>query len=370
MIPVKVLEVIRQGQIGGGESHLIDLIAGFESVIEPVVLAFTPGQMIDTLRERGIVCYVIETSNAFDFSVLGKIKEILIKEEIRIIHAHGSRAASNMILLSKYFKIPMIYTVHGWSFHQDQSKLVGTIRIASEKILCALSKKVICVSESNRVTGEKAFGLHNAMVIENGINLQKFNPQNKFKDIRKELGISPDDFVIGFIGRVTEQKDPFTFVKSLEIAHSKEPAIKGLFVGSGNLKDDVMKYIKEQHLENFIFTSEFRTDIPDLLNTLDVFCLPSLWEGLSIALLEAMAMKRAVLVTPTDGTSEIIQNDVNGTITEFSNSTMLAENMIKYFSDKTRLQSHGEKAMQLIKNRFDSKNVSMKVTELYLNILH
>lgn len=369
MKPIKVLEVIRQGQIGGGESHLIDLISGFGSEISPVVLAFTPGHMIDLLKEKGVTCYVIETAHAFDFSVFRKIKEILIKEDIQIIHAHGSRASSNMILLSKIMRIPMIYTVHGWSFHQDQSIIVKTLRISSEKILCFLSRKVICVSESNRVTGQKAFGLHNAIVIENGINLQKFNPENEFKNIRKEFGFQPDDFVIGFIGRATEQKDPLTFVKSIELANSKEPGIKSLFVGDGNLKDSVLEYIIGHHLKNVIFTSGFRTDIPDLLNAIDVFCLPSLWEGLSIALLEAMAMKRAVLVTPTDGTSEIIQDNINGTITEFSNPTMLAEKMLHYFRDNDRLKSHGEKAMQLVKNRFDSKNVSLKVAELYLNIL-
>ena len=369
MNKIKVLEVIRQGQIGGGESHLIDLISGFGPEISPVVLSFTSGQMIDILRDKEITCFVIETSHAFDFSVLQKIKEILKKEEIQIIHAHGSRASSNMVLLSRLMKIPMIYTVHGWSFHQDQSKVVKSLRIASEKIICSLSRKVICVSESNRITGQKAFGLHNAIVIENGINLQKFNPNNTFKDIRKEFGIQPEDFIIGFIGRITIQKDPLTLIKSIESANSKQNKIKGLIVGDGDLKESVLKYINDHHLNSVIFTSGFKTEIPDILKAIDVFCLPSLWEGLSIALLEAMAMKRAVLVTPTDGTSEVVQDGINGTITEFNNPFMLEEKILKYFYNPEQLHTHGENAAQFVKKRFDSKNVSLGVAELYQKIL-
>lgn len=370
MKKIKVLEVIRQGQIGGGESHLIDLISGFGPEINPVVLAFTPGHMIDLLKERGITCYVVETSHAFDPSVIRQIRDIIRKEDIQLVHAHGSRAASNMILVSKTMKLPMIYTVHGWSFHQDQSFFVRKLRIISEKIICAMSRKIICVSESNRLTGQKAFGLHHATVIENGINLQKFNPENSFKNVRADFGIQPEDFVVGFIGRATAQKDPLTFVKSVESAHIRENRIKGLFIGDGDLKDSVMEYIASHQLDKIIYTSGFRTDIPDLLNAIDIFCLPSLWEGLSIALLEAMAMKCAVLVTPTDGTSEIIKDGVNGSLSEFRNPEMLTGKIMDYYSNTNQLRLHGENAMQLVRERFDSKNVSLSVAGLYQEILN
>jgi glycosyltransferase involved in cell wall biosynthesis len=118
-------------------------------------------------------------------------------------------------------------------------------------------------------------------------------------------------------------------------------------------------------LENAIYTSGFRNDIPDLLNAVDVFCLPSLWEGLSIALLEAMAMRKAVLVTPTDGTSEIIQDGMNGTVTNFSSFEMLAAKMLDLFSNPDKVRNEGENAMMLVKNRFNSQKVSESVEKLY-----
>ena len=369
MKPINVLEVIRQGQVGGGESHLLDLIAGFENDIHPVVLSFTDGQMIDTLRERGVKCYVINTSHPFDMRILQQLSDLIKKENIQLIHAHGSRAASNVAFTAKKLKLPLVYTVHGWSFHQDQSGIIKKIRAASEKIICKLSTKVICVSKSNRVTGEQTFGLKNAVVIENGINLTRFNPNGTFKDIRKEFGFTEQDFIIGFIGRVTLQKAPLDFVKSMVIAHQKEPRIKALIIGEGDMEADLKNTIKEYKAEGYIRISPFRNDVPDIHHAIDVFCLPSLWEGLSIALLEAMAMKKALVVTPTDGTKEIIVNEESGMIAPFSAPEELAVCYQKYFSHPELKEKYGENAMEVIKERFDSKRVSQQVTVIYKNIL-
>lgn len=91
---INVLEVIRQGQVGGGESHLLDLIAGFDNRVNPIVLSFTGGQMIDALTQRGVKCHVVNTSHPFDVRITRQIKELILRENIQLIHAHGSRAAS------------------------------------------------------------------------------------------------------------------------------------------------------------------------------------------------------------------------------------------------------------------------------------
>lgn len=369
MKPINVLEVIRQGQIGGGESHLLDLVSGFDNTINSIVLAFTPGQMIDRFRAQGVKCYVIETSHPFDFRVFKQIRALIKKEKIQIIHAHGSRAASNVALIAKAMRVPLIYTVHGWSFHQDQSPIISYLRAQSEKIICNQSNQVICVSESNRVTGNKAFGLKNALVIENGIDLSRFNPENSFANIRKEFGFKDTDFIIGFIGRVTLQKDPMNFIKSIEIANKQDSKIKALLVGEGDMKEEALTYIKNNSLENVIRTSNFRSDIPDLLNAIDIFCLPSLWEGLSIALLEAMAMGKALVVTPTDGTKEVITDKKNGLIASYNAPYELAKLYLAYRKDFALKEKCESEAKRLIRNRFDSQMVSNKVTEIYKSFI-
>ena len=190
MVNAKILEVIRQGQIGGGESHLYDLIYFLDkNKYEPVCLSFTDGEMITKLKQMGIRCHVIESQKPFDPHVQKQVKQLIQDEGIQIVHAHGSRAASNVLYTVKQMHIPFIYTVHGWSFHDDQSFLVRKLRSLSEKLICHYANDIICVSQSNADTGRDVFGLKSAHVIENGINLERFNPNLKFNNLRQERKI-------------------------------------------------------------------------------------------------------------------------------------------------------------------------------------
>lgn len=370
MKPIKILEVIRQGEIGGGESHVIDLIEGFDKQkIEPVVLAFTDGHMIKTLRKQGIKCYVIHTRKAFDFRIYREIEYIIREENIELIHAHGSRAASNMLWSSLKTKLPMLYTVHGWSFHQDQNPFVYQLRALSEKLICHFCKEVICVSDNNLQTGKKTFGLNKGIVIENGVNLKRFNTESTPISIREKLGIREDEFIVGFVGRITLQKSPLDFVNSIAIAHQSSPKVKGLIVGEGDMKEDMMKYITQKGLQHCIYVTDFRTDIPQVLQAMDVFCLPSLWEGLSIALLEAMSMRKALVVTPTDGTREVIKHRHNGLIVGFNQPDLLAKAYLEY-KDNTELKTTcSTNAFNLIKEKYNSQRVSDEVSTIYQTLL-
>lgn len=366
MSRVKVLEVIRQGQIGGGESHLLDLVYFLDKqVIEPVCLSFTDGEMIRRLNQMGVRCHVLDTQKPFDIKVQKQVMQLILDESIQIVHAHGSRAASNVLYPAKKLHIPLIYTVHGWSFHDDQPYLVKELRGLSEKLICHYADQVICVSQSNLDTGKAVFGLKSAIVIENGVNLERFNPDAKFKDLRSEFGFSPSDFVVGFIARCTKQKNPLVFLESVKIAHLNNPDIKALFVGEGEMDVEVDAFIEHNKMYDYVFRSKFRTDVPDLLNCIDVYCLPSLWEGLSIALLEAMAMRKAIIATPTDGTKELIAHEQNGLIVPFDNSGDIVESIERLYNNRQLMQICAESACLLVAKRFNARRVAETVMQLY-----
>lgn len=367
MRKIKILEVIRQGQIGGGESHLLDLIFFLDkNRYEPVCLSFSDGEMITKLKQMGIRCHVIKTQKPFDLQVQKQVKRLILDEEIQIVHAHGSRAASNVLFTVKQMHIPFVYTVHGWSFHDDQSFLVRKLRSWSEKLICHYADDVICVSQSNADTGRDVFGLRSAHVIENGINMERFNPNLTFKNLRKEFNFSDTDFIVGFIARCTLQKNPITFLETIKSAHQINPQIKGLFVGEGDLDAEVDKYIDVNKMYDYVYRSAFRTDVPDLLNCVDVYCLPSLWEGLSIALLEAMAMGKAIVVTPTDGTKELIEDGKNGLVVPFNNVSALVDSIERFYHDRTLVSKCSNEARLLVEDRFNAQRVADSVSRLYL----
>ena len=368
---VKILEVIRQGQIGGGESHLLDLVTFLNrDLFDPICLSFTDGEMITRLQAMNVKCHVIDTNKPFDVKIQRQIMRLIQKEGIQLVHAHGSRAASNMVWPARKLRVPLLYTVHGWSFHDDQPLPVRVARQWSEKLICSMADRVICVSQSNADTGWERFGLKDVAVIENGINLVRFNPDRPLTDLRHEFSLSPSDFVAGFIARCTKQKAPLDFLNAVRIAHERNPRVKGLFVGEGEMDAEVDALIADRGMESYIYRSKFRTDVPELLNSINVYCLPSLWEGLSIALLEAMAMGKAIVATPTDGTKEVIAHEENGLVIPFERPVALAEAIIRYCADRSLYEQCGQHARQLVANRFDARRVSDMVSEIYLRLLN
>jgi glycosyltransferase involved in cell wall biosynthesis len=366
---LRILETIRQGTIGGGETHVLDLVQALDKELyEPIVLSFTPGPMVDRLKAMGVKTYVIPTEKPFNFFKWGQVKQLLKDEKIDIVHAHGTRAGSNTFWAAKSLKLPIIYTVHGWSFHVDQKPLVLKTRQLGEKLLLNQADVTVCVSESNRQDGLAFDPMKRAVVIKNGVNLKKYNPDLAFKDIRAELGFGPERVLIGCIARITGQKDPLTFVRAAAAVPKDLPATF-LLVGNGDLKESAVQLAKELGLtsERMVFL-EARQDIPDFLRALNIYCLPSLWEGLSIGLLEAMAMGKAVVATAIDGTKEVVQDGVNGLFIPPKSPEKLAETLTRLITDAPLRLRLGAAARQTVHSEFNAETMTRQVEQLYQKV--
>lgn len=317
---IKILQCIRQGQIGGGESHLLSLAENLDrSCFETVVLSFTDGPMIDRLNEMGIESHVIKTTRPFDVSKWKNVRRLIKKIQPHIVHAHGTRANSNVLWAAKSLQLPVVYTVHGWSFHPDQNRLVKACRIFGERYLTSHSDLNISVSISNQQTGKNYIAGFKSVVVSNGIDQKRFDPNKQFRNIKAELGISSEKTLVVFIARFTSHKQPLTLIRAFSKAIQRNSNLHLLMVGDGDQKSEAIQLIKQAGLEEKITLEAFRKDVPDVLAAADIFVLPSLWEGLPIGLLEACGMGKAIIASNVDGTSEIIQNGQNGILLETDN---------------------------------------------------
>ncbi|MCE7862660.1 MAG: glycosyltransferase family 1 protein [Bacteroidetes bacterium CHB5] len=369
MPEIRILHCIRQGQIGGGESHVLDLVKNLDRKrFICMVLSFTDGPMINRLHEQGIPAFVVPTRFPFDFRIWRSVSKVIVDNNIDVIHVHGTRAFSNCFISAKRINIPIIYTVHGWSFNDYQNIIRHKLTIAIEKYFTKVARVVINVSESNRETGCKVIPNLKSEVIQNGINTEIFNTGQQFKNLRKELNIEDNTTVIGFIARMTYQKDPLTLILAFhQLVQKKIPEKKFLLlmIGDGEKKAGAIKLVNELNLTAMVRFESFRNDIPDLLNILDVFCLPSLWEGLPLSVLEAMAMKKIVVATAVDGTREIINHNINGYLFTPQNATELC----KFLEEGSKTNSHNDNirsnALKTIQEKFTLKCMIQKTEQIY-----
>ncbi len=368
---IKVLECIRQGQIGGGESHLLSLVENMDrDRFEPVVLSFTPGPMVDRLKEMGVETHVIYTERPFDIFKWKKVKNFISDKKFDLVHAHGTRANSNVLWASKKLNVPVIYTIHGWSFHPDQKMVVQKLRIAGEKYLTSKSNLNISVSKSNQQSGKQFIKNFQSIVVNNGIDLQKFNPDKPYKNIREGLGISTDERLVLFLARFTNHKQPLTLINAFSKALSDYPDMHLLMVGDGDQKNEATQLIQLLALEKKITLLPFRQDVPDVLASADIYVLPSLWEGLPIGLLEAMSMQKAIIASNVDGTSEIIENNVNGILVQ---TDELIENTAKAIvtlcKNNVLRQNCQLKAKETVAERFNASIMTRQIEQIYLDVL-
>lgn len=366
---LKILHTIRQGQIGGGETHVLDLVRHLDpAMFESSVISFTDGEMVHKMKESGVSCEVIHTEKAFDFRIWGKVERYISENNFDLIHAHGTRACSNTFWATNKQGLPLLYTVHGWSFHDSQPKLTRFLRQWSEKLLVNRTSGNILVSKSNQQQGIEKIQMPKSQVVYNGVDLQKFNCNNEYALTKSSLGLPPETPIVALIARLTVQKDPLTFIEAAKKVIESGTNAHFLIVGDGELGEKCVKLAKRLNVEDYITFAGFRTDIPQVLSVVDIYCLPSLWEGLPIGILEAMAMNKAVIATPADGSTELIADGKTGLLVERKNSDQLAQAIISLSEDLEYRKEISLNALKMVREQFSITTMTDQMAQVYKNL--
>lgn len=363
----RILQGIRQGKVGGGESYLLSLVENLDqNRFHPVVLSFTDGPMVDRLRSQGITTHVIHTEKPFDFTVWPKVAALIKNENIDLVHAHGTRAMSNLFRPALQQKLPLAYTCHGWSFHRDQNTVVRNLRIWGEKYLTAKADVNICGAKSNRDEARKLFGRFKARVIYNAIDHDKFSPYKEHGNLRAQLGIAQDRVVVASIARFTVQKQPLKLIAAFAAVCQEMDNVTLLMVGDGEDKKKSVALVKSLGIENRVVMQPFRQDVAALLTAVDVFVLPSLWEGFPIALLEAMSMGKAVIATNVGGTPEMVTHNLNGVLVNVENlQPELETQLLRVCRDESLRQRLSKNAIGSVYNQYSASTMARKNEAVY-----
>jgi glycosyltransferase involved in cell wall biosynthesis len=367
---IKVLEVIQQGEIGGGESHLLTFISKMDRQrFEPVVIALSDGEMIKRLTAMGVKNYVVPTKLPFNVTTWKSMRKILKDENIGIVHTHGARALSNLFYPASRLSIPVIHTVHGWSFHDHLPSWKRKLRIKGERLLTGKATMNIAVSESNKQIGIKKLGHFNCEVINNGVDLSVYSNTGR-KDIRKEFGIPAEAIVTSFVARFIHDKNPLPLINAFSKVHPQFPDSYLIMVGDGPAREEAIQRAKELKLDKNILFPGFRNDVPDILAASDIFCLPSIKEGLPVSLIEAMATETAVIATDVQGCVDVITHEKDGLLVKLSDlENELTRALRILFNDKTERRRLATTGRKTVEERFDATGMARKIEDLYLRVL-
>lgn len=372
MNKTKILYSIRQTDFGGGETHLDYILNSLPKNYEPILLTLSKGYYYQRFVSKGIKIYAINRNSPLSIVTIYKVTKLIKENRIDIIHAHGTKGALAILIPSLLTKTKFIYTVHSFSFHPGINYLSYIIRKQIEKLITLFATFIIFVSKTDF---EKAnfVNPNKKVLIPNAIDTNRFCPYND-KSLRNKFGFTENDFVIALIGRITFQKNPFFAIEIIEKLNSPREnssnnlQFKLLVVGEGELKESLIKRVKERSLEKFVKFIDFRPDVEYILNSIDCLILPSIWEGMPYILLEAMACAVPVVASNLKSIEEVITSGENG----FCEDTKDIDNFVKMIKDlasNKELYNHiSEKARLTITQKFDVKLIMNDLFQLYKNV--
>lgn len=374
MAKANLLYVITKLELGGAQKQLLSLIGRLnKDKFRLFLLTAKEGLLLpEALSISGLTVkksrWLERPINPLkDLLALIETYRFIKHNNIEIVHTHSSKAGILGRLAAKLAGAKIIaHTVHGWSFNDTQSKFRQWFFIYLERIIAQFSDKLIVVSQHDKLKGlNNRIGREGKYrVIRYGIDYAEFNNIND-SAIREELGIKREDPVVGMISCFKPQKCPQDFIKLAFLIKQSMPNIKFLLVGDGALRPDIEKLINQLNLKQQVILTGWRRDISRILSAADAFVLTSLWEGLPICVLEAMAASRPVIATDTGGIAEVISEGKTGFLVSRSDIKIMSEKLVLLLRDYDLRLQIGRNAKDFLGDNFSLVNMVKNSEDIY-----
>lgn len=309
-------------------------------------------ELNDELIKNGVEFFDIPFSrNPLDINNIKAFKKLINiqnQNKYDIVHVHTPIAAMyGRLLKLKFPNLKTIYTAHGFHFYKGAPKKNWMIYYPIEKIMSKFTDTIITMNEEDYNQALK-FNIKNTYKINGvGIDLSHYNPKlyNK-SEVRKELGLRDDDFVIVMIAEVNKNKNHIQMIKAIEILKKKGIEVKVICAGTGPLLENIKGEINKRNLNEDIFMLGYRKDIPKLITACDIGILLSYREGLPRNIMELMAYGKPVIGTNIRGIRDIVKSGKNGYLVSLEDIEQTANKIEYLYKNKIMLECMGENAYQ------------------------
>jgi glycosyltransferase involved in cell wall biosynthesis len=348
--------IVNNFEVGGLEKVVIDLVNRLDRDRFDVSVACVDGHgaLFDRLELDESACLVLDKSRAqrtpigsFDPRLLWRMRSFLERRGVSIVHAHNVAPLVYGGIGSRlgWRRPTMVYSEHNQIYSASRStrrKFIFYIRLADQ---------VVAVSHDlKRTLANKIHPTSPVRVIHNGIDGSRFAMMDG-TEVRRELGVSPREILIGSGVVLSKQKGIPYLLRAAKAVLAKEPRARFAIAGDGPLREELERTAQAMNLGGRFHFLGYRSDMPKVIAALDVYVLPSLWEGLPLALLEAMAMGKPIVATSVGGNPEIVEDGVNGYIVPPKDIAALESALLRTCQDDV----FRERVRNLNRRKFESQ---------------
>lgn len=373
-----ILFIIDNIEFGGGERVFSQIIRGLNTDKFNTFVASRPGgTFAEKLREVGVQIEPLDMTSRYNLGNVLRLKKIIKTKNIQIVHSQGGRADFYARIAAKIANAPILISsiamlVEGY----DVGILRKSLYVFMDRWTEKWVDKFIILTEALRRTLIERHNIPQEKIIKihNGIEIEEYNPdleeiRNKKLEIRKEFGLKTDTPVIGAIGRLVWQKGFEYLIEAMSEVLKKYPDAKFLIAGEGPLKNRLVAESEKLSVVDRIAFAGFRSDVKEILASIDVLAMPSLLEGLPLVLLEAMAMAKTIVATRIDGITEVLEDGKTGLLVPAKNSHALADVLIEILKDKKKASLLGRNARKMAEEKFSVERMVRQTESVYEKLL-
>jgi glycosyltransferase involved in cell wall biosynthesis len=364
----RILYIIDEATIGGGQVHVLLLASSLDrNMFDVAVMCEEKGFLVDELQRRGIRFVPISISNTFNISALWDCYKKIKKINPDIVHTHGGTAGFYGRIAAFLAGIKsIIHTYHGIHYVHNSKSFSKAIFMFVEQLLVWTTDKIIFVCRSDeKLAAERSLTAQNkSVVIYNGIDVESFA---RLDNNEVQSSITSVDF--GTVGRLHHQKGHQYLLMAFAIVKKEISTATLRIVGSGELLTQLQALAVSLGIEKSVEFSGARTDVKEQILAMNCFVLPSLWEGLPLVMLEAMAVGKPVIATSVDGIVEIARHGEEALFVKPADPDQLADAMIKIYSNKELAKKIGNAGTIRVREIFSVQQMVNKTTDVYKKLL-
>lgn len=343
---------------------------------EAIVAVPDDGPFFRRYASLGVPVIPIRVRGGFHVGTVVRLANVSRRMRIDLVHTHGKGAGLYGRLAATLARRPSVHTFHGLH-HRSHGRLVGRMYLVAEAALARWTARLIHVSRSEMEEAVQ-LGISDAgrgRVIANGVDAEAIDRVGvEVGRKRREVGLDPSDVVIGTIARISPQKGLDDLIRAAALVTAQAPRARFLLVGDAPVGDeDVRERLRalafDLDLEDRVLFAGYRTDAIELLRCMDVYVSSSLWEGLPITLLEAMACGRPVVATDVTGNRDVVVEGQTGLLVPARDPRRLAAAILAVMMDPDLAARFAQEGRRRVEASFALRATVEATEQLYREVL-
>ena len=352
--------------VGGAEEIVLNLVRHLPIRFEPVVCCINDaGPIGEEIRKTGTPVTALGLTPGLRHPLhIGGIRRYLRDTKPTIVHTFLLTASLYGRFAAVLERVPIVIGTEVNIYSEKRRH-----HILAERLLMARTSRVIASAKSVRdfYVSQIHADASKIDVIYNAVDWESIRSTRSRDEMRASLGLQPDAKVAGVIARLTEQKGHRYLFRALAMPTLAD--LQLIVVGDGDLRDALMEDARALAISSRVHFLGARRDLGDLLGAMDVFVMPSLWEGLPLSMILAMGAALPVVATAVAGIPEVVENGKTGWLVPPRSVVGLAQALSEVFANPEHASAMGEAARDFVLPRFDVETYVNSVAGVYDRLL-